>query len=408
MKPFLQLKSVEQVLEIIFNLPILESETVPLEKAASRRLAEDFFSPAALPGFRRSTMDGFAVQARDLFGATESNPALLKVKGTCEMGKIPAFTLAAGEAATILTGAPLPEGADAVIMIEHTREAAPGYIEIMRPLAPGDNLIEADEDAAAGELLIPAGRLIRAQEIGIFAALGVSAVPVGKRPKVAIISTGDEIVPLDAELKPGQMRDVNSWTLSTLCAANGAEIHNMGIICDDPGLLTKTLGTAANIAQIVVVSGGSSAGMRDHTIAAIEALPGAEIKVHGVAISPGKPFILGVSGNICLLGLPGHVSSALVTAHVFLAPLIQHLQGLRKPTPSTWIEATLTRSVASAQGRRDYIRCRLEQVSEGYMAVPLLSSSAVLRGLVEADGLIVCPESAEGLAAGQKVKVHPL
>lgn len=408
MKPFLKLQSVDEIIRIIFDLPVLPGEMTPLESALGRRIAKAFHAPHDLPGFRRSTMDGYAVIARDVFGASESNPALLETVGSCRMGKLPDFALAPGQAAQIFTGAPMPDGADAVVMIEHTRETGKGQIEVARSVAPGDHVIEADEDAAKSQEVIPAGKLLRPQEIGILAAFGARKVETFRKPRVAIISTGDEIVHIDAPLSAGQVRDVNSWSLDAVCKRSGAATRRLGIVRDEPDALLEMLEAAAVDADVALISGGSSAGMRDHTVEAFLALPGSRILVHGAAISPGKPFILGLSGDVCLLGLPGHVTSALICAKVFLEPLLNHLQGLAQPAPKPWFDATLSRSVASAQGRRDYIRCRLLREGDEYVAIPLLAPSSVLGGLIEADGLVICPENSEGLAKGQKVRVYPI
>lgn len=408
MKSFLDLKSVDEVEKIIFDLPMLGDEEVGIEEAAGKRLARPFYAPANLPGFSRSTMDGYAVKASDTFGATENNPALLRVAGRGKMGKIPDLALGDGEAWEIFTGGALPEASDAVAMIEHCRDVGNGYIEITRALAPGMNMIEEDEDAREGQELLPAGKLVRAQETGILAAFGISRLKVIRSARVAIISTGDEIIETCAIPEPGQIRDVNSWSLQTLCREAGCETLRLGVIPDDRSALERILRKASEISDVIVVSGGSSAGMRDHTIEAFESLEESRIIVHGVAISPGKPFILGRTGKKCLIGLPGHVTSALVCAHVFLIPLLQHLQGLIAPQLKSWIDAKLSRSVVSAQGRQDYIRCKLEKKGDEYIAIPIIASSAVLTSLLEADGYVVCPENSEGLFKDQQVRFFPL
>lgn len=407
MKPFLNLKSVDEVRELIFNMPILESEVVKLEDASGRYLSRPFYAPANLPGFARATMDGFAVQARDVFGATESFPALLQKIGSCPVGIIPDFKIKEGECAAIVTGAPLPVGADAVVMVEYSRELGDGQVEIIRSVAPADNTVAEDEDAAKDQELMPAGRCIRAQEIGIFASFGIREIEVVRRARIAIISTGDEIVPIDGELAPGQIRDVNTHTISAICRKLGAEVLECGIAGDDPGMLSSMLRKALEKVDVIVVSGGSSAGMRDYTTESFLALPDSTLLVHGVAISPGKPFILAKTGQKCLLGLPGHVASALISCREFLEPLIRHLQGLLKPEPEPWISASMGRSIAGAQGRRDYIRCKLENQNGEFVVWPLLSHSAVMRSLLDADGLIICPENSEGLLKGEKVKFYP-
>lgn len=407
MKPFLQLKSVEEVLKLIFSLPMLASEKAPLDEALGRYLAEPFHAPENLPGFRRSTMDGFAIHASDVFGATEGNPALLNLAASCVVGQMPSFLLNIGEASPIVTGAPLPPGADAVVMVEHSRPVGEQLVELTHPVGPGANIVEADDDAASGQLLIPAGKKIGPAETGMLAAFGKTEILVRRKPKVAIISSGEEIVDMTEAPGPGQVRDVNSWSLQAICAKHGASSRRLGIVPDNQAALSETLANAAKTADVIVISGGSSAGRRDYTLAALESIPDSRILAHGVAISPGKPFILAASPARVFLGMPGHVSSCLVCAHVFLVPLIEHLQGLQEPAPKPWVDATLARPLASMQGRRDYIRCRLEKRDGQFFAWPLLLPSAALRSLIEADGFVICPENSEGLQKGEKVRVYP-
>lgn len=407
MKPFLILKSVDEVLAEIDKLPCLPPISKNLDEACGLRLAEDFFAPFDLPGFDRSTVEGYAARARDLFGASENSPAMLNCVGDCPMGRECGLCLEEGQAAGILTGGALPAGADCAVMIEYTRAASDGTIEVIRAAAPGGNIVYKDEDAARGQLVIPRGKLLRAQEIGILAAFGIEKATVTRQARVAIISSGDEIVPVNHEISIGKMHDVNSHTIAALCKSVGAIPTQHGIVRDDPGLLDEALARALPDNDVIVVSGGSSAGMRDHTASAFTSLPDSELLAHGVAIKPGKPFIFARTAGKCLLGLPGHVSSALVSARVFLLPLLARLQGRIEQEIQPSVPARLTRALASAQGRRDYIRCRLVKnpgASPEYDAVPLMAPSAVISGLVEADGLVVCPENSEGFAAGEVVQ----
>lgn len=406
MKNFLELKPVDEVLSIIKKAQCLSSELVNLSASQGRYLADAFHAPANLPGFDRSTVDGYAARARDLFGASETSPALLRMIGECEMGIEPGIELKPGETAIISTGAMLPKGADCVAMVEHSRQARDGLIEISRSQAPGDNVVLYDDDAAAGQELIPAGKLIRPQEIGALAAFGITEVRVIRKPRAAILSTGDEIVRAGSALLPGQVYDVNSFTVAAICRANCAETMRLGIIRDSGEKLERGIMQALSCADVVVVSGSSSAGQRDIAVEAFRKMPEAEIFVHGVAISPGKPFILGKSGSKWLVGLPGHVAGAIICAKIFLAPLLRQLQGGISSDAAPAIEATLSRSVSSAQGRRDYIRCRLEKKGDGFAAIPIMAPSALISGLVEAEGYIICPENSEGLAAGETVNVQ--
>lgn len=408
MKPFLILKSVDEVLAEIEKLATLPAAAKNIDEACGLRLAEAFYAPFDLPGFDRSTVDGYAARARDLFGASENSPAMLNCVGDCPMGCKCGLSLAEGQVAGILTGGALPAGADCAVMIEYTRTARDGTIEVIRAAAPGDNIVLKDEDAARGKLVIPRGKLLRAQEIGILAAFGIESVKVTRPARVAIISSGDEIVPVNQKISIGQLHDVNSHTIAALCKSVGAIPAQLGIVRDDQGMLYEALERALPDNDVIVVSGGSSAGMRDHTVSAFTSLADSELLAHGVAIRPGKPFILARAGAKCLLGLPGHVSSALVSARVFLLPLLTRLQGRIAPEIQPSVPARLTRALASAQGRRDYIRCRLEKhpgACPEYAAVPLMAPSAVISGLVEADGLVICPENSEGFAAGEIVPV---
>ena len=424
MKPFLTLQSVESVLEHIRAFPLLGGERVQLDDALGRGLAQCFSATEDLPGFDRSTVDGFACRARDVFGAQEGNPALVECVADCRMGEVPDIKLEEGQAARILTGGMLPQGADCVVMVEYSRPAGGNLIEITRSQAPGDNVIFRDDDATAGSLLLQAGHRLRPQDIGLLAAFGVVNVEVRRKPLVAVLSTGDEVVPSSATPPPGKIRDINAHSIAALCREAGAQAVRAGIVNDDAAKLKTAVTQLAETHDVVVVSGGSSAGMRDHTVEIFESLPQAQLLVHGVAISPGKPFILAravVNGRtVCLVGLPGHVTSALVCARVFLAPLLGHLQGHADSATPPQVPAILARSVASAQGRRDYLRVKLRPLPSQphtqtqsdktlqplYEAEPIMGASGLISGIAAADGLMVCPENREGYDAGDTVMVE--
>ena len=423
MKAFLTLQSVESVLEHIRSFPVLEHEDISLEQANGRRLARDFYAPENLPGFDRSTMDGYAVRARDVFGAQEASPALVECAGDCPMGAKPELTLAEGQAARIATGGMLPQGADCVVMVEYSRLAGGKLVELTRSQAPGDNVIFYNDDATAGDRLLPAGQLLRPQDIGLLAAFGVTSTTVRRKPRVAVLSTGDEIVPVTETPPPGKIRDINAHSITALCCQAGAQASRAGLVRDNANELEASLAQLVAGHDIVVVSGGSSAGARDHTVEAFTALPQSEIITHGVALSPGKPFILAravIDGRtVCLMGLPGHAVSALICARVFLVPLLHHLQGQAAPEIPARVPAVLSRSIASAQGRRDYLRVRLRPLPAAspafsetaygqplYEAEPITGASGLITGLAAADGLLVCPENREGFATGDIVMVE--
>ncbi|MDR1855975.1 MAG: molybdopterin molybdotransferase MoeA [Desulfovibrio sp.] len=415
MTSFLTLTPVPELLAHIASFAPLEAEDVPLEEGAGRTLAEDFRSPEELPGFDRSVVDGFAVRARDVFGAGEGMPALLSCLGEIPMGAVPTITVMPGTCVRIWTGGMLPQGADAVVMLEYVRQVADpdsADVELTRPVAPGDNVLAKDEDCGLGETLIPGGRLLRPQEVGLLAGLGQERVRVRRRPKVAVISTGDEVIPYGRRPLPGQVRDVNAVTLAALAREEGGEARFFGLVGDDEATLKRLVGEAFAWGDVVLVSGGSSAGRRDYTLNALAAVPGCSTLIHGVAVSPGKPLIFARSGEKSCWGMPGHVASALVCAHVFLRPLLRRLLGRDDGNRIEHVvSARMTRPVPSVLGRRDYIRVALGRPLEpgdAPTAIPVLGKSGAISTLVKADGLVVCLETDEGIPAGTLVEVEPL
>ncbi|MDL2207828.1 molybdopterin molybdotransferase MoeA [Desulfovibrio sp. OttesenSCG-928-M16] len=412
MNTFLTLQSVDQVLERITELPPLEAERIPVLGALGRALAGEFLAPEDLPGFDRSTVDGFAVRARDVFGASEAAPALLDLIGECQMGTAPDLIVGPGQSARIWTGGMLPEGADAVVMLEYSRAAGTARIELIRPVAPQDNVILRDEDVTTGRPLFPAGWVLRPQDLGLLASLGQESVQVRRKPKIAVISSGDEVAPVSTPLRPGIVRECNSFMLCALVESAGGEAVSLGLVPDDLNVLTAALEKGLSFADAVLVSGGSSAGQRDFTRPAFERLPGCEVVVHGIAMRPGKPTIMARYNEKTLWGLPGNPTAAFITAEVFIRALVRTLLGQERPnSDSAGFKARLSRRVASAQGRRDYIRIGLEagpSPEDFPVAVPFLGPSGLVSNPVRADGLVVCHESLEGLEAGRLVDVHLL
>jgi molybdopterin molybdotransferase len=375
-------------------------ETVELAAALHRVPAARVRAPSALPGFVRSTVDGFAVRAADTYGASEGLPSYLDLLGAVRMGAAPTVAVRPGGCVAIPTGAVLPDGADAVVMVEYTAETMPGTIEITRPVAPGGGLVRADEDVAAGAALVPAGRPLRAPDLGLLAAAGVTAVAVHARPRVAIISTGDEVVPPHTvELSPGQVRDATASALAGLITDAGGEPVHAGIVGDEPGALTSRLRDVLPDVDLVVVSAGSSVGARDETAGAVAEV--GDIWCHGLAIKPGKPTLLAECGGIPLIGLPGNPLSALVVFGQIGVPLLWRTAGCETPPPQPSTRARLSRDLASAAGRLDVVQVK---VCDG-TAEPLFGPSALLSVLTRADGYLVVPEPATGLDAGTDIDV---
>jgi molybdopterin molybdotransferase len=377
-------------------------ETVALGRAHGRVPAEPVHAPHDLPGFARSTVDGYAVRAADTYGASEGLPSYLEVTGAVAMGRAPEGAVAPGTAVAMPTGGVIPEGADAVVMVEHTQEAMAGTIEVVRPAAPGDGLVRADEDAAEGTELVPAGRALRAQDLGLLAAAGVLDVRVHARPRVAIVSTGDEVVdPATAELGPGQVRDATAVALAALVRDAGGEPDPRGIVPDDHDALAAVLGDAVASSDVVVVSAGSSVGARDETAAVVAGLGKPGIWAHGIALRPGKPTLLADCGGVPVIGLPGNPRSALVVFGLVGMPVVRLVGGVTHPPAEASTRARLERDVPSAAGRLDIVQVA---VRDG-VASPLFGASALLSILSAADGYVVVPDEATGLQAGTEVDV---
>lgn len=405
---FFRLKTRQEVLALYPRFAPVDAEEVELTEALERVLAEDLAAPEDLPPFPRATMDGYAVRAEDTFGASPGLPQYLELQGEIPMGRVPTKAVSPGGAWRMPTGGMLPEGANAVVMVEYTKELPDGTLEVRRPVAPGENLLQPGEDVRAGEVLFTAGQRLRPQEIGLLAALGVTRLKVRRRPRVAIWSTGDEIVPITAKPPLAKVRDANLLMVAAQVKKGQGVPLLMGLVPDNYKLLHQALRQSLNEADMVLLSGGSSVGTRDLSLKAIRDLPGCEVLVHGVAIRPGKPTILADLGGKPLLGLPGHPTSAAMVMHALGLPLLHHLAGLANPGPD-WggtVMARLSRNLAGASGREDFVRVRLRSEGESLLADPLLGPSALLSPLVESDGYIIIPLEVEGLLRGEPVEVQ--
>ena len=409
MPDFFKVTTLADVLEMTGMFPPVGTETVTLAESGGRILAEELTADHDLPDFLRSTMDGYAVKALATFGASEGSPACLNVKGSVSMGRPAGFSIAPGETARISTGGMLPEGADSVVMIEHTEMLDETTIEVYRSVAPGQNVIETGEDFSAGQTILTAGQVLRPQETGLLAAFGRQSVTVYKRPRVAIISTGDEIVPIAGTPVAGQIRDVNSYSLSGQVLAAGGLPLRCGIVGDNFEALNSACRDALAAADMVLLSGGSSVGVRDFTVDVLRHLPDSRLLVHGISISPGKPTLLARAQHKAVWGLPGHVVSAMVVFKIVVYPFFTRVAGADgRRRPAFRIPARLSRNLGSAQGRTDFVRVRLTLENSQYRAEPILGKSGLLNTMVMADGLIEIDVNTEGLEAGTEVAVIPL
>jgi len=387
--------------------PLSRTEQIPLVEACGRVLAEDVLAGEPIPPFTRSCMDGYAVAARETFGATESIPAYLELAGRVEIQDLPDFSLSPGQCAAVVTGSCIPDGADSVVMMEHCHSLGNGAMQVARPVAPGENVLYRGEDCDRGDRAVFANSILDSGRVGILAALGVSSVPVFQRPRVGLVATGDELVSVDRPVSEARIRDVNSPAISCLIRRSGGEPVPYGIVPDDEANLAEVLAAAAAECDMLLVSGGSSVGARDITLDAMEHLPHFRLMAHGVSMSPGKPTILAASGDIPIIGLPGQVTSAQVVTMILLCPFLRYIQGDEREGFCRR-RATLLRNLASKQGREDYVRARLTQRDGELQAEPVLGPSGLLRTLLEADALLRIPENVEGLYKGQSAEILPL
>ncbi|MBI4761119.1 MAG: gephyrin-like molybdotransferase Glp [Chloroflexota bacterium] len=398
--------------------PEPDSEQISVPNALNRILAEDILAPHPLPEFQRSTVDGYAVRAQDTFGASDSLPAYLTLAGEVPMGDAPAFEIEAGQCALIHTGGMLPKGADAVVMLEYTQqtsEASKDFgslknleIEIFRAVATGENIIHIGEDVAQGERILPKGTFLRPAEIGGLMALGITSVRVVKPVKVGLISTGDEVIDPSQTPRPGQVRDINSYSLGALVEKSGGVAKRYGIISDQFQALKEAAAQALSECDALIITAGSSASTRDMTAEVIRSLGEPGVLVHGINTRPGKPTILGVCGGKAVIGLPGNPVSALVNGYLFVMPVIEKLLGAL-PKPKAAVRARLTVNLPSQAGREDWwpVKLIVHRQSKiiNYDAEPIFGKSNLIFTLAGADGLLRIPPDATGLSAGEDVDV---
>ncbi len=380
------------------------AERIATELALDRVLARDVVAPHPLPHFPRSTMDGYAVRAADTVGASESLPAYLTVVGEMRMGRAPDVEIGPGQAAIIHTGSVMPPGANAVVMVERTQDAGPGEVEILKPVAPGENVIPVGEDVRRGEVVIRAGHRLRAQGLGGLMALGITEIDVTRRPRVAIISTGDELVPPDQTPGMNQVRDVNSTAIAALLAENGGDPLKVGIVPDDEEALYAAAQEALQAADMVLITAGSSVSVRDVTANVVNRLDEPGVLVHGVTIKPGKPTILGVCAGKPVFGLPGNPVSAMNAARLFVVPVLWRLQGTQPPSPCT-VMARLAENAPAGAGRETFVSVRLEERAGEIWAVPIFGESNLIFTLVRGEGVVRIPLGSTGLPQGAEVEV---
>jgi molybdopterin molybdotransferase len=398
MSLFLQLVSVPKAIETVRDIAVrCRDETVSLGEALHRVLAQDIYTDIDIPGFTRSVVDGFAVRAAETTGSSDAIPSIFTFRGRIAMGSSSGILVQPGECIYVPTGGILPGGADAVVMIEHTEQIG-GEVLVRRAVAYGENVLLFNEDFARGDAVCPEGKRLSPRDIGVLAAAGCTIVPVVRMPKVGIISTGNELVPVSEKPLPGQIRDVNTYVVASFVQEQGGLPLLFGIVRDDRDALHSAISRAASECDAVLISGGSSKDNRD-MVATVIAEKG-EVMVHGIAIAPGKPTIIGRWGTTPVVGLPGHPASA----YIVLIAIVRHLlAGMTGETGSSIrvVQATLGQNVPSSKGREDYVRV----IVQDGIASPVFGKSGLLNTLVQSAGVVRVPADSEGLETGTPVEV---
>lgn len=405
----LKVDTIEQVLEKMdyhFGDIELETELINIEEAMGRTAAEDISSQVNIPDFNRSTVDGYAIKAADTFGVSESIPVFLDVLGKVEMGSATDIVVKSGKAVYVPTGGMIPEGADGMIMIEYIEEVDEHTIAAYSSIAPGENIIKIGDDVLKGEKLIVKGKIVRPQDIGTLSAAGVRQIKVFEKPRVAVLSTGDEIVDPFGDKKLGQVRDINTYTLSAMAEELGAKVTVKQVIRDEYELLKNSVEAAMTDNHIIIVSGGSSVGNKDVTAKVIAAMGEPGVFVHGIAVKPGKPTIVGKAEGRALFGLPGHPVSALIVFKVLIEHLMTKL--MSRESQRLYLTAICASNVHSSPGKETFQMVELERTSEGYLAVPLHGKSGAISLVSKAQGFVRIPNNKEGLSKGEIVKVELL
>jgi len=381
-------------------------EEIPLTESLGRILSQDIPATCAVPHFRKSTMDGMAVRAADTFGASESMPALVECRGEIRMGEAPAQSLEQGTGILIPTGGMLPEGADSVVMVERLEHFGGTLYGVTKAVAPGENLIDIGEDLTEGEVILSKFTRIRAQEMGLLASIGLAYVPVLPRFHVGILSTGDEIIPPEQEPLPGQSRDINGYTLLGQALASGADAHHYGIVKDNLEELRTVLAQMLKENDMVLLSGGSSVGLRDLSAQLISDLGEPGLLFHGLALRPGKPTIGGVVDGKLIFGLPGHPASAMIVFDTLVRPWLDG--SVLTPKVDPLPKGILTQNLYSGSGREEFVRVRLIPDGEGWQVEPVRGKSGLIRTMVLADAILHIGLDTEGIEAGKEVSFRPL
>jgi len=405
-RKLLSFDEAKQILRQNFSPKPVGVERVSLSRAHDRVLAQDVVAPINIPPFDRSIVDGYAVKAADTFGASEEKPVSLRFCGQVAVGESPSVVVENGLAAEIATGAPLPEGADAVVMVEYTTRRGDKVL-IHHPVSKGENMMAAGSDIRKGEKVLRKSQILASREIGVLAAIGLTEVTVYTRPKVAILSTGAEVVEPGKSLPPGKIYDINAHALSAAVLESGGEPINLGIIPDKRDRLKKALEKALHSADVVITSGGVSVGPKDLTPQIVNTLGKPGVIISGIAVKPGKPTTIAVVDGKPVFSLPGHPTSSLFMFIVFVRPILLKLAGRTEETIPK-IKAVAATKMFPARGRRTFIMVNLTYDKTGTLfATPVPTGlSGAITTLAKADGFVKIPEKQQFVDAGTEIDVY--
>jgi len=398
MKPFGALLSFEEAVSIIdANIEkITGVETISISDCLHRVLAQDTIASRSTPPFDRAAVDGYALKAKDTFGISRQNPGTFDIIGVVYAGEMPELRLASGECAQVATGAKVPRGADAVVMIEDVSRED-GQIKVIKPVYPKANIAPMGEDIRKGELVLKDGIFLNPANIGVLASQGIARVSVYKKPKVASIPTGEEICEIGQKLKQAQVYDINSHTISAVARENGCMTVRFGIVGDTPEAIKAAIETGLE-ADMMVFTGGSSVGERDLLFGILEEM--GEVFFHGIQIKPGKPTMFGKVRGKPVFGMPGYPTSCLINAYILLLPALRKMSRL-PPKRNINVNAILGERIPGSTGRKQFLPVRLEENS----AFPLFKESGAITGTAKADGYIVIDENIDIMEKGQPVTV---
>ncbi|MDF2883112.1 MAG: moeA [Clostridiaceae bacterium] len=384
----------------------LGCEKVNIFQCVGRICFEDIKAGCNIPEFKRSTVDGFAVNSKDVFGASEAIPSMLELKGEVLMGNVPPTDISSGQCLYVPTGGMLPDSSDSVVMVEYSHKLDENTVLLDSPVAPGENVIQVGEDISTEDFVIRKGDKLRPYEIGVLASIGISEVIVYKRPRVAIISTGDEVVPCETKPALGQVRDINTYVLWSLLLEDGIEPVSYGIIKDNYENLKSTVDKAFNQCDLVLISGGSSVGKKDQTLKVIKSYEDGEILVHGIAVKPGKPTIIGKHKEKIIFGLPGHPLACSIICKILVKNYIYNLMSYSEQSYGT--SAVMSINYHKAKGREEYLPVSIEKCDNKVMAKPVFGKSGLITVFSRAWGYVKIDKNVEGLKEGQTVEVYKL